>query len=555
MFRGLALALIVLLAPHTGVVQVLSVLRINAIVVDSTGRAMPVPRHALLISGNPASAPPRRVLTSLKGAVEIRLVPGNYTVESDRPVALDGKAYQWTMVVDVVGGRDAVLELTGGNADVVPITDAADSAAAPPDADPSSLLATWKDSVVAIWTATAHGSGLLIDSQGIVVADQYVIGAASSVEVQLSASVKVAGVVVASDAVRGIALVRIDASIAASAKAHTLQCDATAGPLVVGDDITAIEAPLDRLRGTRSGSIDVILPNVIEFNLRASEGGSGAPVFGAAGQFIGLTTLVPERDGERSDRTRIVRIGRLCEVIASATAKITATPPPSAAQLPVESLRPFPPIESAGVGVKGGAGSPKPYQLATSEFDVEFITPVQVRASQAAQASGVRQFGFGNWSAYVDEVPPVLLIRVTPRFVESFWARVARGAVMTQGVSLPPLKRPKSNFERMRAMCGNAEIVPVHPFTLKHRLTGKDTIVEGLYAFDPEALTPACATVTLQLFSEKDPQKADTLVVDVKLIQQIWQDFAPHRVTPRVPAGLAESPSRPSRTWTAVRGR
>jgi S1-C subfamily serine protease len=476
-------------------------------------------------------------------------------VESDRPVALDGKAYQWTMVVDVVAGRDAVLELTGENADVVPITDAADSTAVPLDVDPSSLLATWKDSVVAIWTATAHGSGLLIDAQGLVVVDQSVIGAASSVEVQLSASVKVAGVVVASDAVRGIALVRINPSIGAATKPLPLQCEPVAGPLAVGDEITAIEAPLDRLRGTRSGSIDVILPNVIESNLRASEGGSGAPVFGTTGQFIGLTTLVPERPGERSDRTRIVRVGRLCEVVASATATIAATPPPPAAPLPVESLRPFPPIESAGAGAKGGAGQPKPYQLATSDFDVEFITPVQVRASQAAQASGVRQFGFGNWSAYVDEVPPVLLVRVTPRFVESFWARVARGAVMTQGVSLPPLKRPKSNFERMRAMCGSAEAVPVHPFTLEHRLTDKDTIVEGLYVFDPEALSPSCATVTLQLFSEKDPQKADTLVVDPKVIGQIWQDFAPHRATPRLPAGSAGSSSRPARTATAVRGR
>ncbi len=553
MFRGLAIALVVLQIAHADVGQVLSVLRIQVNVVDSTGRTTPVPRHALLISENPASAPPRRILTSLEGAAEIRLAPGNYTVESDRPVALGGKAYQWTMVVDVVGGRDAVLELTGENAEVVPITDAADSAGAPPEADPSSLLATWKDSVVAIWSATAHGSGLLIDAQGLVLADQKVIGAATSVEVQLSASVKVVGVVVASDAVRGIALVRINPSIAATAKAHLLECQSPAGPLAVGDEMTAIEAPLDRLRGTRSGSIDVILPNVIESNLRASEGGSGAPVFGTAGQFIGLTTLAPERDGERSDRTRIVRVGRVCEVVASAAEKIGASPTPSAAQLPVESLRPFP--SGSGSAAGSGANRAKPQQLATSDFDVEFITPVHVMASQAAQAAGVRQFGFGNWSRYVQEVPPVLLIRVTPRFVESFWARVARGAVMTQGVSLPPLKRPKSNFERMRAMCGDAEVVPVHPFTLAHRLTDKDTIVEGLYAFDPDALSPSCATVTLQLFSEKDPQKADTLVVDAKVLAQIWQDFAPHRVTPRVPAGLAELPSRPARTWTAVRGR
>ena len=97
-----------------------------------------------------------------------------------------------------------------------------------------------------IWTATAHGSGFLIDSNGLIAADQQVIGAASSVEVQLSPSVKVAGIVIASDARRGVALIRINPSIAASAKAVPLECDATPEPLAVDQEIVALEAPLGR---------------------------------------------------------------------------------------------------------------------------------------------------------------------------------------------------------------------------------------------------------------------------------------------------------------------
>ena len=88
--------------------------------VDAERKATPVPRHALLISDNPASAPPRRVVTALDGTADVRLRPGNYTVESDRPVAFQGKAYQWTQIVDIVAGRDAVLELTADNAEVEP---------------------------------------------------------------------------------------------------------------------------------------------------------------------------------------------------------------------------------------------------------------------------------------------------------------------------------------------------------------------------------------------------------------------------------------------------
>ena len=136
---------------------------------------------------------------------------------------------------------------------------------------------------------------------------------------------------------------------------------------------------------------------------------------------------------------------------------------------------------------------------------------------------------FSNWSEYVAATPPVLLIRVTPKLVEGFWTKVARGAASTQGMAIPPIKSLKPDFARMRVFCGEAEIVPVHPFKLEHRLSDKDTLVEGLYAFDPGALAPECAGVRLQLYSEKEPQKADTLTIDAKVIQAIWNDFAPIR--------------------------
>ena len=57
-------------------------------------------------------------------------------------------------------------------------------------------------------------------------------------------------------------------------------------------------------------------------------------------------------------------------------------------------------------------------------------------------------------SDYVADIPPVLFVRVTPKMVESFWAKVARGAASTQGMAVPALKRLKSGFHRMQAFCG-----------------------------------------------------------------------------------------------------
>ena len=136
---------------------------------------------------------------------------------------------------------------------------------------------------------------------------------------------------------------------------------------------------------------------------------------------------------------------------------------------------------------------------------------------------------FGGWADYVADVRAVLLVRITPRFAEGFWAKVGRVAAETQGVMLPPRKRHKSGFVRLRALCGTTEVTPIHPFDLETNVGETATIDEGLYVFEPGALGPHCGTVRLVLYSEKDPDRGDSRDVDPKIVRQIWQDFEPYR--------------------------
>ena len=163
--------------------------------------------------------------------------------------------------------------------------------------------------------------------------------------------------------------------------------------------------------------------------------------------------------------------------------------------------------------------------MSSVDFDIAFFTPVQLRGGP--KSSPLMEFS--NWSEYVEDTPPVLLVRVTPKMVESFWTKFGRAAASTQGVALPAFKHIKSGFLRMRAYCGDAEVTPIHPFKLDLRVTETEAIYEGLYVFDPGAFGPSCASVKLVLTSEKEPEKADTKIVDAKVVQQIWQDFAPWR--------------------------
>jgi S1-C subfamily serine protease len=545
MVRALVVATLLLAIPRAGAIQALSVLHVKVILVDAERRATPVPRHALLVSDNPPSAPPRRIVTGLNGTADVTLRPGNYTVESDRPVAFQGKAYQWTQTVHIVAGRDAVLELTADNAEVEPVT--SDSTTSP-TADSSSLLTQWQESIVALWTPTAHGSGFVIDAKGLIATSQRIIATATSVEVQLTPAVKVAASVLAADPVRDVAILWIDPKVLTSVRPVPLACAQPGKPVAEGQELFSIGTPFRGQKSIESGTVSRVEAHAIVSDLILAAGSAGGPVFGAGGEVIGITTVGDKGDEDSRVAARVVRVSEACDVIASADKKMKDARPPDGANLPVEPVRPFP-VNTLKEVVQRRVGSLSPYQMSSSDFDVNFITPVMTygaeyeteQARERERRRGAPTPGgdptfvrplmdFSNWSAYVADFPQVLLVRVTPKLVEGFWTTVARGAARTQGVALPPIKHFKSGFSRMRAFCGDAEVTPIHPFKLEQRVSETDAIYEGLYVFDPGALGPQCATVKLVLYSEKEPEKGDSRVVDPKVVQQIWQDFAPYRL-------------------------
>jgi hypothetical protein len=210
----------------------------------------------------------------------------------------------------------------------------------------------------------------------------------------------------------------------------------------------------------------------------------------------------------------------------------TAQAPPTV-HLPVEPEKPVA-TDVLDEVVKRRQGSLNPYQFSSSSFDVSILTPVVIRGAQQRnaargriqQARAIDATDFGEWSDYFEDVPPVVVVRVTPKMAESFWTSVGRAAAYTQGMAIPAIKHFKPGFLRMRAYCGDAEVTPIHPFMLTQRLSETDAIREGLYVFEPQAFGPQCASMKLVMFSEKEPDKPDTRVVDSKVLEQIRTDFA-----------------------------
>jgi hypothetical protein len=503
--------------------QELPVLYLKVSVLSADGQPIPVARHALLISENPPTAVPRRVVTSTEGTAEIRLRPGNYTVESDRPFLLDGRTYEWVQTLDVVAGRDTTLELTtdaGGGA--VKAGFSSDVATAPTATGPrrETILSAWQASAFGLWTPLAHAAGFLADERGLVVTSARAIGDAEAIEVQVSQDVKVMGAVIVADRSRDVAVVRVHPSAVDGLPPVPIACEAT-GSAVPEPGRYAIEVPL-------------FGPKEIGSSFVVPAGAAGGPVFAGDGRAVGLTSPITEADMHPRADVRVVGAEGICEALAVARGRVDAGPPPAATRLPVEPTRRLP--AGGPTTAAARAFSFSPYQLSSSDFDILFITPAVLAA-----AAGRREWtggrvdevnlrrlatDFEHWSDYVAAAPPLLFVRVSPRLVEGFWMKVARAAASTQGAQIPPIKRLRPGFSRMRLLCGGQEVPPIHPFRIQARVTDTDAIEEGFYVFDPGAIGPDCGSVSIVLSSVKDAARMETRAVDPAIVRRVWEDFA-----------------------------
>ena len=506
--------------PRAGDGQSSATLRITVTLADADGRPLPMPRHALLVSDDPPTASPRRVVTALDGAASLRLVPGTYIVESDRPLSFQGQQYEWRQMIKVAPSGETMLALGPENAEASAIADAP-AAAAAGDRSSSYVDVLWQDSVAALWTPTTRVSGFVVDGRGLVATSRSALGTATSAEVQLTPTVKVRGRVIASDQANDAAVLWIDPAALGAIKPVPLGCGQPLKPLTNGQEVAALGVPSGRPQSLSVGELTRVTSRTMLADLRLPAGSAGGPVF-AGTDVVGLTSLVGEKEGADPDDARVVRVDAVCDVVAAAVTALATAKPPDPARLPMEPPRTIP--EAAlEAGMKKRAGSLNPYQVASAGFDVGFVTPVSAFAGLRGTTD------FANWTEYVGDAPLVLMLRVTPKFEENFWTKVARGVAMTKGIALPPIKRFVSGFDRMRVLCGGAEVTPIHPFLLERRISESDAVREGLYVFDPDAIGPHCGTVTLELFSEKTPTLADAVTVDPKILEQVWQDFAPFR--------------------------
>lgn len=98
------------------IAQASATLRVSVLLIDADLNVKPVPRHALTVKRADGKGDATRLVMGFDGRAEIRLEPGSYILESERPVEFQGHSYRWRYSVTVRPTGITAAELSVDNA-------------------------------------------------------------------------------------------------------------------------------------------------------------------------------------------------------------------------------------------------------------------------------------------------------------------------------------------------------------------------------------------------------------------------------------------------------
>lgn len=519
--------------------------RVRVILVDGELNQKPVPFLQVSIKGGAKSAD---VKTGLDGTAETRLPPGKYTITTPKPAELGGRRFSWSVSV-TLQDLEQNVDLTNDNARSEEISaPTAAPASVSSGGDLTQQFKRLKNTVVTVMSEAGHGTGFFVDSKGLVLTNQHVVGNSEYLAVQFDQEHKVAARLIAADAQKDVALLWVNmAAFPNATNAPLYRTTGARGQVQEGERVFTIGSPLTLDKIITTGIVSKVETHTIMSDININPGNSGGPLFNGGGQVIGLTTF-----GTQSERgsgvSGIVRIEEALPLLEQNRAKATGAPPPGVL-LPVEPMTPYP-VEGLKEALKADKFDPRPYYLTAGDFNIALSTPPfdyreqEERRLQAERAQKKRnrkeERATDNaddsdtpkeWEEEAGAHPAVFGIYVMPKAKEGFGSALGRSF---NAMSAAKLKF-KTDFQKMKLFCGSKEVQPIHPgrvpvtVSVRNRaINMDDSTYKGAYIYSPDAVNPDCSEVKLAIYSSKSEEPV-IKVLDEKSVQHIWADFEAFR--------------------------
>jgi hypothetical protein len=272
----------------------------------------------------------------------------------------------------------------------------------------------------------------------------------------------------------------------------------------------------------------------ITSDITINPGNSGGPLLTMSGQVAGITTATLRT------LASIVPIEEARPLIEEALKNMGGKTPPGVQLLPVEPDEYFP-AEALRPLLQQRKMDTKPYFFEAGEFYVGIYTPpLEYFLSHQEQMNAARRATKRTGGDPSEATPPEGALEAAKDYRPVLWIQVRPryGAMLKV--------RFKNGFERMRLVCGDKEIAPISPgrkpYELNMRGRTVDTTFEGLYEYPADAISPACGSVTMEIFAEKNPDQPISKSMDAGTIARVWADLAPYRAAQAAAQTAAQSP-------------
>lgn len=489
--------------------------KIRAALYDRDLNVKPVPRLVVKLIPTAAGAQEITVQTTLDGVAETELPAGSYRVVTDKPVEMFDKTYRWEFEVSFTKPENA-LELSNDNAKMTPL--AGDRGARVDEL--AYQYKRVKNVVVTVQTEFGSHDGFILDNSGLILTTAHPLEQVTWLAVMVDDHHKLPAVVVNTDKVNDLAVLRIHAETAGPMTPAELSTDP--GALIEGERVFMIENPgKDKDRKLHTGVISRADASEIVSDVQIHD--IGGPLFNSSGNVVGITQA-------KDRKYHIAPIANAKTVVAEAKEKkLVSSAMPVAHLLPTPPSEQFPEDQLRAPG--RGHWERDVYSLKTDDFFVYFSTPIsRYESSVESYQEQLKEYGKHPKSRTAPAEPEhkydaTLLIAAVPKTKVPFWENMAKSRYDKTVV------RYKSGFAKMRLLCGEKEVEPIWPGQVTEeseegsyaRLVDESS--GGRYVYPYDAISPQCGKVTLQLFSTKDPNRPVEKVLDPSIVQRLYQDF------------------------------
>jgi S1-C subfamily serine protease len=552
--------------------------------VDKDLNVKPVPKFSLVVQKIDATAATETaisnmpVTTGFDGTASLNLLPGDYVVKSQQALVFEDKTYEWVVDFKVEAGKELVVELSIDNAKVAKTTSLPKRRVS----EEAEMFQELRTGVVTVEGELGHGTGFIVDGQGLIFTNQHVVSSSKEIRVEFDRGHKVEAKLLGEDRDKDLAVLWVNMDACPSCKVLSIATPSSEEPTVVeGEKVFTIGSPLSQSKILTAGIISKVEKGALISDININPGNSGGPLFNGAGQVVGITTF-GEQDQSGPGVSGIIRIEEARELLAKAqlVAK-SATARPSAELLPTEPEGAFP-LDAIKDKIDVKKFETKPYRADVGKYQVTMITPVlkyyvmekdRIEAARerskrnknsgaevATEGGTIDKFwNLRNWAEYVGQLRPVVQVLAIPEVKATgksmFLSLLALGAGAAGGV---PMMTPldlkfKADFYEMTLMCDGKPVTPIQRgkieyvvpmqsyFKVKNRYT-----YAGVYTYPADAFDPArCKQLELQVFSEENPTIPDRKLLELKKVQKVWTDFDAYRQQQMPPTTPPVAPANP----------